>query len=176
MSIPITDSVNLEHLISEITILFNTNQNYHDKRIKSCNDKFSKYNFSEKEKQLLELNASNSEINNKYSSIVKDFNREKLDIEPEYKAKLQKGESEYRLLSEKLDSLKGYYESKIADVQTQHKSEIIDIEEKILKSLNRKDEIIKKIQEESQYKDITILKYEEMLAKQRKEFLIGANK
>ena len=131
---------------------------------------------SKKEKQLLELNASNSEINNKYSSIVKDFNREKLDIELEYKAKLQKGESDYRLLSEKLDSLKGYYESKIADVQTQHKSEIIDIEEKILKSLNRKDEIIKKVQEESQYKDITIQKYEEMLAKQRKEFLIGANK
>lgn len=131
---------------------------------------------SKKEKQLLELNASNSEINNKYSSIVKDFNREKLDIELEYKAKLQKGESDYRLLSEKLDSLKGYYESKIADVQTQHKSEIIDIEEKILKSLNRKDEIIKKVQEESQYKDITIHKYEEMLAKQRKEFLIGANK
>jgi hypothetical protein len=129
-----------------------------------------------KEKQLLELNASNNEINNKYSSIVKDFNSEKLDIELDYKAKLQKADSDYRLLSEKLDSLKGYYESKIADIQTQHKSEIMDIEEKILKSLNRKDDIIKKIQEESQYKDITIQKYEEMLAKQRKEFLIGGNK
>ena len=54
-----------------------------------------------------------------------------------------------------------------------HKNEILDLEEKVKKTLGRKDEMIKKLQEDSQMKDISIQKYEELLAKQRKELLMN---
>ena len=64
-------------------------------------------------------------------------------------------------------------EAKINEVQILHKNEILDLEEKVKKTLGRKDEMIKKLQEDSQMKDISIQKYEELLAKQRKELLMN---
>jgi hypothetical protein len=126
-------------------------------------------------KQLLELNSNYNEISSKYSSVVKDFNMEKLDIELNYKAKLQKAESDNKLLHEKVETLKSYYESKINDIQNMHKEEIMEIEDRIKKTLQRKDEAFKKLQEDLIMKDTTITKYEELLNKQRKELLMKNN-
>lgn len=128
---------------------------------------------TKKEKQLNELNSNYNNINDKYSNIIKDFNREKLDIELEYKSKFARVENELRMLNDKNESLKAAYDNKINEIQSKHKEEIVEIEEKIKKTFSRKEDLIKKLNDELQMKDITIGKYEELLAKQRKELLFN---
>jgi hypothetical protein len=48
-----------------------------------------------------------------------------------------------------------------------HKSEIESLEKKIKSSFARKDEIIMKLQQENQTKQVTIEKYEEMLNRKK---------
>ena len=55
------------------------------------------------------------------------------------------------------------------EIEERHKNEIESIEQKIKKSFMRKDEIIRKLQDDVDKKDLAIKKYEELLNQQRKE-------
>jgi hypothetical protein len=128
---------------------------------------------AKKEKVNMELSNNLSDLNNRYSNITREFNKEKLEIESEYKLRSQKIEGDLKLVNEKLESTKSYYEGKVHELKGHHNNEILDIEDRIKKSLNRKEEMIKKLQEDIQLKDLTIQKYEDLLAKQRKELLMN---
>ncbi len=128
---------------------------------------------TKKESQILELTAKYNEVTDKYSNIAREFSKEKIDVEHDYKSKLQKFESEMKLLTEKNNTLKIQYNNKLKESQKEYETEIIKIEEKIKNSISKKDDIIKKLQEESHVKEITIKKLEELLAKQRMELLMN---
>jgi 5-azacytidine-induced protein 1 len=127
---------------------------------------------TKKEKLNLENEKNYNEISDKYTNIAKEFKREKNEIEFEFNSKLQKFENEMRLIIEKNESQKSYYENMIVDIQKTHKEELVEVEEKIKKALSRKDDVIKKLQEDIHVKDLSINKLEDMLAKQRKELLM----
>jgi len=126
---------------------------------------------TKKESQILEITAKYNDISDKYSNIAREFSKEKIEVEHDFKSKLQKLESEMKLLAEKNDNLKIQYNNKLKESQKEYESEIIKIEEKIKSSISKKDDIIRKLQEESQVKELTVKKLEELLAKQRMELL-----
>lgn len=130
---------------------------------------------TKKEKEIYEIKANYNEISEKYSRIAKEFSKEKIDIEHEFSSKLMKIENDMKLLVEKNEVQKAHYESMQKETQKIHQEEIDGIEEKIKKALSRKDDVIKKFQEDLQVKELSIHKLEELLAKQRKELLMNNN-
>lgn len=126
---------------------------------------------TKKESHLLELNAKLNDMSDKYSNIAREFSKEKIEVEHDYKSRLQKLESEMKLLEEKNDNLKVQYNNKFKESQKEYEVEIIKIEEKIKNTISKKDDIIRKLQEDSQVKELTIKKLEELMAKQRMELL-----
>jgi len=127
---------------------------------------------TKKESQILELTSKYNEISDKYSNIAREFSKEKIEVEHDYRSKMQKLESEMNLIAEKNETLKNQYNNKLKETQKEYEAEISKIEEKIKNTISKKDDFIKKLQEDAQVKEITIKKLEELLEKQRKELLM----
>ena len=122
-----------------------------------------------KEKQYKELQEKYSNVTEKLSGLTRDFNKEKMELEIELKSNLQKGDAEiallkiinYKMLKKILTNKKKKFI---------HKKEIMEIEEKIIKTLKIKEDIIQNLQNEVEMKEVAIKKYEEMINQQRNEF------
>ena len=82
---------------------------------------------------------------------------------------MQQASNEVQNLQKKLEENKNIYEKEKIDIEERHKKEIESLEQKIKKSFLRKDEIIRKLQDDVEKKDLAIKKYEELLNQQRKE-------
>ena len=82
---------------------------------------------------------------------------------------MQQASNEVQNLQKKLEENKNIYEKEKIDIEERHKKEIQSLEQKIKKSFLRKDEIIRKLQDDVEKKDLAIKKYEELLNQQRKE-------
>ncbi len=128
---------------------------------------------TKKEAHVLEINSKYNEISDKYTSIAREFSKEKIEVEHDFKSKIQKMESEIKLAVEKNETLKIQYNNKLTESQKEYEEEISKIEGKIKNTLSKKDDVIKKLQEDSQVKELTIKKLEELLEKQRKELLMN---
>lgn len=139
-----------------------------DSMTKRLNDKENDLN--KKEKQLNEITSNYSNVSEKLGGLTREFNKERMNLEIEMKSELQKGEAELLLLNNKLQTAQKLYENQKMEIEAIHRKEVDEIGYKIEKSLKNRDEIIKKLQDEIQFKEITIQKYEEMLNQQRKEF------
>ena len=85
------------------------------------------------------------------------------------KTTLEKGDAELKSLKNKLENAQKIFDDERKSIEDNHKREIENIEQKIKKSFMRKDEIIRKLQEDIERKNLTIQKYEELLNQQRKE-------
>ena len=134
------------------------------KKIKEKN-----FNFDLQEKKLFEVEKNYNEVNDKLMGLANDFKKEKNNLELEMKNALERGDAEIILLKNKLDSERKAFQDEKKEIINLHKSEIESLEKKIKSSFARKDEIIMKLQQENQTKQITIEKYEEMLNRKRKE-------
>ena len=121
------------------------------------------------ENKIKQLQENYDEVSNKLSGLTRDFNKEKMNLEIEMKSNLQKGDAEIVILKNKLDNAQNLFDKQRKEIEENHRKEIENIEEKIKKSFMRKDEIIRKLQEDCQTKELTIQKYEDLLNQQRKE-------
>ena len=128
---------------------------------------------AKKDKKILELSSYLNEYKDKYSNDAKDFTKEKISIETDYQIKIDKHINEMKIMTEKYESLRNYYESKINEMKQFHDSQINMLDTRVKKKLESKEDIIKKLQEDNEYKNLTIQKYEEMLSRQRKELLFN---
>ena len=128
---------------------------------------------AKKDKKILELSSYLNEYKDKYSNVAKDFTKEKISIETDYQIKIDKHINEMKIMTEKYESLRNYYESKINEMKQFHDSQINMLDTRVKKKLESKEDIIKKLQEDNEYKNLTIQKYEEMLSRQRKELLFN---
>ena len=126
-------------------------------------------NYEMQENKLKELQQNYDDVVNKLGGLTKEFNQEKLNLELEMKNTLEKGDKEMVLLKNKLENAQKIFEREKKSIEDNHKKEIENLEQKIKKSFMRKDEIIRKLQEDVERKDLTIQKYEELLNQQRKE-------
>jgi len=124
-----------------------------------------------KDKCNIDLTSTLKELNERYNNKDRDFQREIDDSESEYKLKIRKYETENKLLCEKVEHLKSHYENKFVQIDRQHQEKIVEFEDKLKVVLLKKEEIIEKLQNDVQTNQITIDKYEDLLSKQRKEFL-----
>ena len=131
--------------------------------------KTKELNYEIQENKLKELQQNYDEVVKKLGGLTKEFNQEKINLELEMKNNLEKGDKELNLLREKLENAQKMFDKQKTDIEENHKKEIENIEQKIKKSFMRKDEIIRKLKEEIDIKDLTIQKYEELLNQQRKE-------
>ena len=95
--------------------------------------------------------------------------KKKKNLEKEVSDTLQQASNEVQNLQKKLEENKNIYEKEKIDIEERHKKEIESLEQKIKKSFLRKDEIIRKLQDDVEKKDLAIKKYEELLNQQRKE-------
>jgi predicted kinase len=109
-------------------------------------------------------------LSDKLANLTREFNKEKMNMEIELKSNLQKGDAEVALLNNKLQTVQKIFEKQKEDIEKTHQKEILEIEDKIMKTLKIKEDIIQSLQSEVETKEITIKKYEEMLNQQRKEF------
>ena len=134
---------------------------------KKLNEK--NFDYEIQEKKMFELKNNYNEINDKLYGLTNDFKKEKTNLELEMKSALQKGDSEIILLKNKLDNERKLFKEEKQAIINSHKNEIENLEKKIKLSFARKDEIIMKLQQDNQNKQITIEKYEEMLNRKRKE-------
>ena len=121
------------------------------------------------EKKMFDLKNNYNDVNDKLYGLTNDFKKEKTNLELEMKTALQKGDAEIVILKNKLDSERKMFKEEKQEIINSHKIEIENLEKKIKLSFARKDEIIMKLQQENQTKQITIEKYEEMLNRKRKE-------
>ena len=127
------------------------------------------FNFDLQEKKLFEIEKNYNEVNDKLYGLTNDFRKEKNNLELEIKTALERGDAEIILLKNKLENERKAFEEEKKDIINMHKNEIENLEKKIKASFARKDEIILKLQQENQTKQVTIEKYEEMLNRKRKE-------
>ena len=127
------------------------------------------FNFDLQEKKLYEMEKNYNEVNDKLFGLTNDFRKEKTNLELEMKTALEKGDAEIILLKNKLENERKAFQEEKKEIINIHKSEIENLEKKIKSSFARKDEIILRLQQENQTKQITIEKYEEMLNRKRKE-------
>ena len=127
------------------------------------------FNFDLQEKKLFEIEKNYNEANDKLYGLTNDFRKEKNNLELEIKTALERGDAEIILLKNKLENERKAFEEEKKDIINMHKNEIENLEKKIKASFARKDEIILKLQQENQTKQVTIEKYEEMLNRKRKE-------
>ena len=93
-----------------------------------------------------------------------------MELEIELKSNLQKGDAEITLLNNKLQNAQKIFDKQKEDIENTHKKEIMEIEEKIIKTLKIKEDIIQNLQHEIEMKEVAIKKYEEMINQQRNEF------
>ena len=142
-----------------------------EQNIEILNKKLNQKNidYDIQEKQMSNLKNNYNDINDKLYGLTNDFKKEKIHLELEMKSALQKGDAEIILLKNKLDNERKIYKEEKQEIINNHKMEIENLEKKIKLSFARKDEIIMKLQQENQTKQITIEKYEEMLNRKRKE-------
>ena len=126
-------------------------------------------NYDMQENKLKDLQQNYDDVVKKLSGLTKEFNQEKMNLELEMKNTLEKGDKELRILKNKLENAQKIFDKEKNDIEENHKKEIENLEQKIKKSFMRKDEIIRKLQEDVERKDLTIQKYEELLNQQRKE-------
>ena len=142
-----------------------------EQNIEILNKKLNQKNidYDIQEKQMFNLKNNYNDINDKLYGLTNDFKKEKINLELEMKSALQKGDAEIILLKNKLDNERKMYKEEKQEIINNHKIEIENLEKKIKLSFARKDEIIMKLQQENQTKQITIEKYEEMLNRKRKE-------
>ena len=127
------------------------------------------FNFDLQEKKLYEVEKNYNEVNDKLYGLTNDFKKEKTNLELEMKTALEKGDAEIILLKNKLENERKTFQEEKKEIINIHKNEIENLEKKIKSSFARKDEIILRLQQENQTKQITIEKYEEMLNRKRKE-------
>ena len=127
------------------------------------------FNFDLQEKKLYEVEKNYNEVNDKLYGLTNDFRKEKTNLELEMKTALEKGDAEIILLKNKLENERRAFQEEKKEIINIHKNEIENLEKKIKSSFARKDEIILRLQQENQTKQITIEKYEEMLNRKRKE-------
>ena len=151
---------------TKVRIMLDENLNILSKRIIDFEHESAK-----KEKKILELTSNLNEYKNKYSNVAKDFTKEKINIETDSKIKIERHINDMKILSEKYDSLKNYYENKLNEMKQFHDSQINMLDNRVKKKIESKEEIIKKLHDDNECKNITIQKYEEMLSRQRKELL-----
>ena len=121
------------------------------------------------ENTLKNLQQNYDDVVNKLSGLTRDFNLEKKNLENEVNDTLQQAANEVKIYQKKLEENKNLYEKEKMEIEERHKNEIESIEQKIKKSFMRKDEIIRKLQDDVDKKDLAIKKYEELLNQQRKE-------
>lgn len=142
------------------------NRNLLDENLDDLSKKYTEIlkENSKKEKQITELNLNYSNLSNKYSNIMNDFNKEKIEIENEYKISLSKKE-------EDLKYMKSEFEGKMSRVNQIQKEEIKELEERVTKILNQKEIRIKRLEEELRTKEIENTKYVEMIEEMRNDFL-----
>ena len=126
-------------------------------------------NYDMQENKLKDLQQNYDDVVKKLSGLTKEFNQEKMNLELEMKNTLEKGDKELGILKNKLENAQKIFDKEKNDIEENHKKEIENLEQKIKKSFMRKDEIIRKLQEDVERKDLTIQKYEELLNQQRKE-------
>ena len=127
------------------------------------------FNFDLQEKKLFEMEKNYNDVNDKLYGLSNEFKKEKTNLELEMKTALERGDAEIILLKNKLESERKAFQEEKKDIINMHKNEIENLEKKIKASFARKDEIILKLQQENQTKQVTIEKYEEMLNRKRKE-------
>ena len=142
-----------------------------EQNIEILNKKLNQKNidYDIQEKKMFNLENNYNDINDKLYGMANDFKKEKTNLELEMKSALQKGDAEIILLKNKLDNERKIFKEEKQQIINSHKIEIENLEKKIKLSFARKDEIIMKLQQENQTKQITIEKYEEMLNRKRKE-------
>ena len=93
-----------------------------------------------------------------------------MELEIELKSNLQKGDAEIALLNNKLQNAQKNFDKQKKEIENIHKKEIMEIEEKIIKTLKIKEDIIQNLQNEVEMKEVAIKKYEEMINQQRNGF------
>jgi hypothetical protein len=170
----IEENNNLKNKITEMTnklqaetknrINMEQNIDILNKKIKT-----KELNYDMQENKLKELQQNYDDVVNKLSGLTREFNQEKMNLEIEMKSTLEKGDKELLILKNKLENAQKIFDKEKKDIEENHKKEIENLEQKIKKSFMRKDEIIRKLQEDVERKDLTIQKYEELLNQQRKE-------
>ena len=126
--------------------------------------------YNNKEKQYLDLQELYKNLSDKLSNLTREYNKEKMNLEIEMKSNSQKNDAEVILLKNKIETAKKIFDKQKEDIEKNHQKEILEIEDKIMKTLKIKEDIIQSLQSEVETKEITIKKYEEMLNQQRKEF------
>ena len=131
--------------------------------------KTKELNYEMQENNLKNLQQNYDDVVNKLSGLTRDFNLEKKNLENEVNTTLQQASNEVKNYQKKLEHNKSLYEKEKLEIEERHKKEIESIEQKIKKSFMRKDEIIRKLQDDVEKKDLAIKKYEELLNQQRKE-------
>ena len=131
--------------------------------------KTKELNYDMQEDKLNQLQQNYDDVVNKLSGLTREFNQEKMNLELEMKTTLEKGDAELKSLKNKLENAQKIFDDERKTIEDNHKREIENIEQKIKKSFMRKDEIIRKLQEDIERKNLTIQKYEELLNQQRKE-------
>ena len=132
--------------------------------------KLKENDYNNKGKQHLDLQELYKNLSDKLSNITREYNKEKMNLEIEMKSNSQKKDAEVILLKNKLETAKKIFDKQKEDIEKNHQKEILEIEDKIMKTLKIKEDIIQSLQSEVETKEITIKKYEEMLNQQRKEF------
>lgn len=128
---------------------------------------------AKKDKKILDLTSSLNDYKDKYSNLGKEYSKEKMGIETDYQIKIDRHISDMKIMTEKIESMKNYYENKINEMKHFHESQINMLDSRVKKKIDSKEEVIKKLEEDLQYKNLTIQKYEEMLSRQRKELLMN---
>lgn len=127
-------------------------------------------------KDIVSLNQTISELQDKYTEVQGELTKRIANINVDYQTKIDKERNEQRLLKEKSDLIAKNYENKIMDLNNEHKQEMEDLENKITKAIKRKEETITRLNNEILIKNQTIKKYEELLNKQRNEFISNYKK
>lgn len=127
-------------------------------------------------KDIFSLNQTISELQDKYTDVQGELTKRIANINVDYQTKIDKERNEQRLLKEKSDLIAKNYENKIIDLNNEHKQEMEDLENKITRAIKRKEETITRLNNEILIKNQTIKKYEELLNKQRNEFISNYKK
>ena len=131
--------------------------------------KTKELDYEMQENNFKNLQQNYNDAVSKLSGLTKEFNSEKKNLENEVKETLIQAENEVKNLQKKMEDNKSLYEKEKQEIEERHKQEIESLEQKIKKSFMRKDEIIRKLQDDVEKKELAIKKYEELLNQQRKE-------
>ena len=131
--------------------------------------KTKELDYEMQENNFKNLQQNYNDAVSKLSGLTKEFNSEKKNLENEVKETLIQAENEVKNLQKKMEDNKSLYEKEKQEIEERHKQEIESLEQKMKKSFMRKDEIIRKLQDDVEKKELAIKKYEELLNQQRKE-------